>query len=399
MPYLKFDNPNGFANNKGSVEQFVNYLGKEDFTKDVLTKEFFFNQNNSFVLNNEVVEAIDSNRKGLSKSDAKFYTGSINFSEEELQFIGNDATKIKEYTIKVMEQYAYNFNRGITIDNVNWFAKIEYNRYYKGDDDAVISGLKMQGDAKEGLQTHAHIALGHLTRDGKKKISPKTNHRKTQKGPVQGGFDRDEFKKQCERIFDQMFGYLRPLEESYQFYKIKANGSIEEQVELMHKHSNEKVKRESYQNQSIEQKESRIKQLANYICFGIDKDNVKRIDIDTILELERKTEHKGNVYRSLVNLNRMCKQGKTPLEYDLTAKVIGFANFLEFKQNSLSLEENALPVIIAPERNEGHREPANISYSIPDLFTSNHHGEDPADSFRRKKKKKKGQQRDQDMSL
>lgn len=399
MPYLKLDSPSGSSSNKGSCSSFANYLAKEDFGEKSLTKEFFFNQNSKEILDHQVINAIDKNRKGLSKTDAKFYTGSINFSEEELRFIANDPEKIKDYTIKVMEQYANQFNKGISIKDINWFGKIEYHRYYKGDEEEVKNGTKTQGEQKEGLQTHVHFLIGHMSNDGKKKLSPKTNHRDTQKGPIKGGFNRDEFKQNGEGLFDQMYGYLRPLEESYQYYKVKSNGTISDQVELFQQYSNEKVKKETYLSQSKEQKEHRICQLSNYICHGSDKNNIKRIDTDALLQFEKQTDYNGYIYRSLVNLNRMCKQGKTPYEYDLTQKVIGFASYLESRQTFHHNSEISKPISFIQERSNDTKEVFSDVFSIPNSYSNSHYDEDHVEMQKRKKKKKRPQERDQGMSI
>jgi len=398
MPYLKFDSPSGFADNKGSCASFANYLAKEDFREKSLTKEFFFNHNSKEILEYQVVDAIDNSRKGLSRTDAKFYTGSINFSEEELKFIGNDPEKIKDYTIKVMEQYANQFNKGISISDINWFGKIEYHRYYKGDEEEVKNGTKNQGDEKSGLQTHVHFLIGHMSKNGKKKLSPKTNHRDTQKGPIKGGFNRDEFKQRGEGVFDQMFGYLRPIEESYHYYKVKSNGTISDQVEIIQQYSNEKVKKETYLSQSNEQKEYRINQLANYICHGIDKNNIKKIDTDALLQFEKQTDYNGYIYRSLVNLNRMCKQGKTPDEFDLTQKVIAFASYLESRHTSHLNSENIKPIAFIQERSNESNSVFSDLLSIPNSYSNSHYDEDPVEA-QKKKKKKKRPQRDQGMSI
>lgn len=372
MPYLKFDSS---SSNTGSCYALINYLSKEDFRDNPLSKEFFFNHESSEILDSFVVDAIDYNRKGLTRSDAKFYTGSINFSEEELLFIGNDSSKIKEYSKKVMEQYASNFNRGVSIDNINWFGKIEYKRYFKGDDEETINGIVTQGEIKPGLNTHVHFLVGRKSKDQRLKLSPKTNHRNTQKGPIKGGFNRDEFKMQCEKIFDEMFGYLRPLEESYQFYKIQVNGNVDERVILSNQRANEIVKKESYLSQSIEKKESRISKLANFICHGADREVTKRISIDEIINFEKNTEHRGYVYQSLVNLNRLIKQGKVPAEYDLTDRILVYANFLaqkdlkigkleRLKQDRPIVQSNLDVKIINEKSNTKKRDAKEVPNSI-----------------------------------
>lgn len=397
MPYLKFDKPSGSVGNKNSCSDFISYLTKEDFKDDPTSKEFLFNHTSHLIPDYLAIDAIDGNRKGLGKNDAKFYTGSINFSEEELRFIGNEPDKIKEYSIKVMEQYAQNFNRGITINDLNWFAKIEQSRYYKGDDPEVIAGTRKQGEVKEGLNTHVHFIVGRKTIDGRMKISPKTNHRDTQKGPIKGGFDRDEFKHLCENTFDEMFGYLRPLEESYEFNKIRKNGSIDEKFVLANKFANELVKKETYEMQSIEQKEYRIQQLANYICYGIDKENVKKIDVNALLLQERMFGHSGYVYRSLVNLNRAFKQGKIPKVYDLTEKVMDFAFYLESKESKLEhVKEYIKPIVISSKPKPEVSIDAHLNFA--DQVSQPNHKDDP-DATELLRRKKKGKKKDVDKGM
>lgn len=399
MPYLKFDKPSGSAGNKGTCGDFISYLSKEDFKDDPTSKEFLFNHTCNLIPDYNAINAIDGNRKGLGRNDAKFYTGSINFSEDELQFIGNDPDRIKEYSIKVMEQYAQNFNRGITINDLNWFAKIEQNRYFKGDDPEVIAGTSKQGEVKKGLNTHVHFIVGRKTLDGLKKISPKTNHRDTHKGPIKGGFNRDEFKQQCENIFDEMFGYLRPLEESYEYNKVRKNGSVDEKIVFANEFANELVEKETYATQSIEQKEYRIQQLANYICFGIDKNNVKKIDVNALLLQERMAGHSGIVYRALVNLNRSFKQGKIPKEYDLTERVMNFAFYLESKENkSEHVTEYLKPIAIANEPKPEVNVDAHLNFTDPISHPNHKDDSDAAELLRRKKKRKK-KDVDREMSM
>lgn len=401
MPYLKFDNPKGSSDNKGSCGKFLYYISKEDYNdkENPLSKEFLFNHTSNLIPDYEAIEAIDSNRKGLGKNDAKFYTGSINFSEEELLFIGCNSEKIKTYTIKVMEQYAENFNRGISLDDLVWFAKIEQNRYYNGDDPEVVNGSKKQGQVKEKLNTHAHFIIGRKTKDGSKKISPKTNHRNTQKGPITGGFNRDEFKQQGERIFDEMFGYLRPLEETYLFNNVRVNGTIDEKYEMAKNHANELVKKETYAEQSVEQKEYRIQQLANYICHGIDKGNVKKIDVNALLIQERMFNHSGYVYRSLVNLNRAFKQGKIPNEYDLTEKVMDFAFYLESRA-SIHENENTIvsPIAFLSENKPEFDTNFNMGF-VESITHSNSKDDLDATELLRRKKKGKKKSQDKGMSM
>ena len=43
----------------------------------------------------------------------------------------------------------------------------------------------------------------------KKKLSPLTNHKNTNKGIIKGGFDRVKLFQQAEQGFDKLFNYQR----------------------------------------------------------------------------------------------------------------------------------------------------------------------------------------------
>lgn len=392
MPYVKFDDPQSFADNKGSCSTFINYLSKEDF-QDGISKEFFFDHKEKRILDFAIVDMLDHNKQGLGANDAKFYTGSINFSEKELEFIGNDTKKIRDYTIKVMEQYAAQFNRSVTIDDLNWFAKIEHTRSYKGNDAAVQNGLHCQGEKKEGLQTHVHFIIGRKSKDGKRKLSPKTNHRETTAGPIRGGFDRNSFKQQSEAIFDLMFGYLRPLEESYQYLNSMKNGNLESRMESVTRQASNRALGQQYRSLSNLQKQEKIKKLAHFICYGGKAHSVKQLNVDLLLEVEKGGRYSGAIYRSLVGLNEKMKAGQIPSEYDLTNLVIANANFMESQVTSPSPEE---PTKVVSLQNEDASR-ASLEY----LYDSIVHGsapsneyEDELEAMRKRKKKRQDLERE-----
>lgn len=391
MPYIKFDNPKSFASNKESSSAFIHYLSKEDFTIENLSKEFFFNQSSKLIPDFEVIESIDKNRKGLGKNDAKFYTGSVNLSAEELLFLNNDLNKIKEYTVKVMELYAAQFNKSLNIDNLNWYAKIEKNRYYKGDDKEVENGTAKQGDIKPGI--HAHFIIGHKSKDNNTKISPKTNHRNTTKGPIVGGFDRDSFKEICELKFDEMFKYLRPIEQTYRYNKIKANGSLDKQVQIISGMADDRIDRRGYHLLTHTEKEGKIEKLANFICFGGSKSSVKMIDVELLVKIEKENSYSGHIYRSLLSLNRNMKDGKTPQEYNLTELIINHAQFL-LKSDTHTPKQTQSSVIAMNQKfaEEYQSSWSNIPLIIPNVGLGNSHSEtqdDIAEAMRRKKKKRR----------
>lgn len=58
--------------NSQSCQELVNYLGKENEGKELMDKEFFFNQQNDILTDNHVIQTIDNNRKGLKNMMPNF---------------------------------------------------------------------------------------------------------------------------------------------------------------------------------------------------------------------------------------------------------------------------------------------------------------------------------------
>lgn len=339
MPYIKFDTPTGTSSNKGSCGTLVNYLLKED--KELKQeKEYFFNHKNDMINSTNVLESIDSNRQGLKKVDAKFYSGSINFSEEELRFIDNDFKKIKKYTIEVFKQYAENFNEGLSINNVNWYAKIESNRYYKGDDEAVKSGKVKQGEVKSGLNTHVHFIVGRKSVDGKMKLSPVTNHINTSKGAVKGGFNRDQFKKNCETAFDNGFSYNRNYDEKYIYLNDQSKG-LKEVLIMNVKLESDRIK---FDKQKPDKRNLKLEKLINHINGILEKRGAEKLNKNLILDEAVKNKYNGSIYKSLINLNFKVHEN-TELPKDIDRFVLDYTNFL-------NLPFNKLPVSIKKEKIE-----------------------------------------------
>src|ERR1017187_8419296 len=111
---LKIGRPKGDGkkglSNTGSCGQYVKYLCKEDKEKDQ-DRELFFNQDRDDVLPEEVSKSIDSDRSGLKKTDAKFYSIIIAPEDRELEHIVWDKKKLKDYAREVMDIYAKSFSR------------------------------------------------------------------------------------------------------------------------------------------------------------------------------------------------------------------------------------------------------------------------------------------------
>ncbi|MDN4167041.1 DUF5712 family protein [Cytophagales bacterium LB-30] len=203
------------GNNKGSCTKLVDYLEKENKEKALLEKRFFFDEVNDMVSSHVVKESIDANHHKLGRNDAKFFMLVISPSEKELQHIACDEKKLMAYTRKVMDNYAYTFNKGITGTDLLWFAKVEEFRKEKG-----------KKQPKEGLQWHVHVIVSRYDKQKRYKLSPLTNHRNTTSGIARGGFDRNAFRENGERAFDQLFDYKRAFQESWEYQNAMKNGNV-----------------------------------------------------------------------------------------------------------------------------------------------------------------------------
>ena len=199
--------------NTGSVKQYVEYLCKEDAEKGA-EQELFFSHDRDDVLANEVIKGIDKNRHGLGKNDTKFYSVILAPEESELEKLEHDKKLLKEYTRKVMDTYARGFNgrdgknKGLKGSDLNYFCKLEDNRYYKGSDEEVKMGVVKQGDKKPGTgHVHIHVIVGRKDRSNKYKISPLAPQKKL--------FHLNGFQLKAGYLFDKMVkkvGSARHLE-------------------------------------------------------------------------------------------------------------------------------------------------------------------------------------------
>lgn len=231
------------GNNKGSCIQLATYLEKENDKKLELERSYFFSMDRDRCNKWQVVQQIDNNGKGqgLERKDDRFYSLVISPSQAELAHIGDDPQLLKDYTRQVMENYAANFNKGISSEHLVWYAKIEHERKHGFDSSDVKAGLAQANELKMGDQRHIHIIVsrcaarenGHVLQaervmtnhDRTMSLSPMTNQRGMTNGAVKSGFDRDAFFRANERSFDEHFGYGRSLTESYDYCNALKNGS------------------------------------------------------------------------------------------------------------------------------------------------------------------------------
>lgn len=215
-----------YSNTESSVD-CVEYLEHEDLERlaQGKTMEQFFSRENDFINSSEVTHLIDTNKQKLCKTDAKFFVLTISPNESEIKALGStpeeQAINLRAYVRQtVMNEYALNFNKGLTQEDIRYFGKIHHER--------KNSFLK-----KDNM--HVHVIVSRKTENGRLKVSPQTNHRNTTKGTVKGGFDRSNFFQKCEEGFDLKFGYRRAIENSYAYFNTMKNGSLEQQKELIRK--------------------------------------------------------------------------------------------------------------------------------------------------------------------
>lgn len=229
------------GNNKGSSGQLVHYLDKENRLFDEAS-ELWFNGNSDDIRSYKVKHALDNNIAKLCKDDSKFFLINISPSQKEIAFLkeefGEDdiGQALKEFGVKIMDEYAKNFNRpGIESENdLLWFGKLENHRYYTHKDAEVKSGEKKRGEPKPGEQVHVQIIVSRKDITNVIKLSPMNKSRGSniEHSKKLGQFNRAAFKESGEKLFDQYFGFDRGLKDTFRYANIQKNGTVEQKMEL-----------------------------------------------------------------------------------------------------------------------------------------------------------------------
>lgn len=265
----------GTYNNAGSSRRLANYLEHEDMERmeQGIYTEGFFNLTDDNIYKSQVVKDIDSNIGQLMKTDAKFYAIHVSPSEKELRAMGNtqqeQAEAMKRYIREVIiPEYAKNFNKGLSADDIKFYGKIHFSRDRSGNE----------------LNMHCHLIVSRKDQSNKKKLSPLTNHKNTTKGVIKGGFDRKNLFQQAEQGFDRLFGYNRQLTESFEYYNTMKNGSISDQLKMQ-------------EWQIAGEREN--KQAVSLIDFGL----------SSVLGIVTPEQSNGNVKQPLKRLKKRKKWG------------------------------------------------------------------------------------------
>ncbi|PZU20151.1 MAG: hypothetical protein DI589_18845 [Shinella sp.] len=222
---VDFDNS---KKNLGSSKKMFEYLNKENKGKFDDEKDLLFNQFRDDITPEEATETIDKNVAKLSKNEEKYFSFHISPSASEIKQIDGDTQKMKDFVRNVMDEYAKNFNKGLTAKDLVYFAKIERTREFKNKDIEVQNGFSAVGQKKTGDQLHVHVVVSRKDVTNTKKLSPKDNakggsnfHVPGKEKTISRGFDRNKFFNKVESLFDSTFNYHRTPEESYEFRRLQ----------------------------------------------------------------------------------------------------------------------------------------------------------------------------------
>jgi len=234
------------GNNKGSSGALVNYLEKENDLKNgknsVSDYENWFNGVRNDIKRQEVRVKIDNNIAKLGRDDSKFFLININPSQKELEHLngkyGKEGTKekLKEFAVKVMDEYAKNFKRpGINSHkDLLWYGKHENFRYYKHTDNEVKDGTRKTGERKEGKQDHIQIIVSRKDITNTIKLSPQNTSKGKNKvhSAKLGEFNRTAFKQSGESLFDDFFGFDRGLKDTLAYVNTMKNGTVAQKKQM-----------------------------------------------------------------------------------------------------------------------------------------------------------------------
>jgi len=258
------------GNNKGSSGQLVHYLDKENRLLEQLAPEQWFNGSNINIPSHEVRRSLDNNIAKLSRDDAKFFLINISPSQKEIAFLkeqyGDDTqAQFKAYAVKVMDEYAHNFNRPGIENNRDllWYGKLEKHRYYSHKDKEVKNGLKKRGERKPGEQMHIQLIVSRKDRTNSIKLSPmnKSRGKNIEHSKKLGQFDRSQFANSGEKLFDQTFGFDRKLEETFEYAKTQKNGNLKERMALREKVNDQQQQRSRQRGQDKQQSKAQQNHL------------------------------------------------------------------------------------------------------------------------------------------
>lgn len=230
---VKIQNKAPFSsdNNTGTCKGYVTYLQHEKEDKEkagILGEDIpFFDAFGDEADAKSVIDSIDGNKKQLHKTDTKYYSNIISFSDEETALMGDTREQRLKAThalvAKMMEAYARNFNHdGVrSREDLLFYYTIHE---YRGNASALKPGL------------HVHMIISRKDRSNTYKLSPMTNHRKGTSGVIKHGFHRNDYYRECERIFDEHFKHERSVEQSFDYCNAMRHVTEEERAEQLRRY-------------------------------------------------------------------------------------------------------------------------------------------------------------------
>ena len=230
---VKIQNKAPFSsdNNTGTCKGYVTYLQHEKEDKEkagILGEDIpFFDAFGDEADAKSVIDSIDGNKKQLHKTDTKYYSNIISFSDEETALMGDTREQRLNAThalvAKMMDAYARNFNHeGVrSREDLLFYYTIHE---YRGNASALKPGL------------HVHMIISRKDRSNTYKLSPMTNHRKGTSGVIKHGFHRNDYYRECERIFDEHFKHERSVEQSFDYCNAMRHGTEEERAEQLRRY-------------------------------------------------------------------------------------------------------------------------------------------------------------------
>lgn len=202
------------SKNTASARAYLEYLTHENAERRErgLTEFPFFKPDGTPVSKEEIIDKLDRNHAQLSLTDTKFFS----------LIIAPDPVKEAPAMGETEEEI---FNNCVTL------ARTVSDAYAKGFHREGIEGHKDLNIwwcihfTRNGVPgVHLHGIVGRKARNGKK-LSPMTNHRDTKKGPVLGGFDREAFVAECEKILDELLDIDRSVVDTYEFKRAMKKGT------------------------------------------------------------------------------------------------------------------------------------------------------------------------------
>jgi hypothetical protein len=311
--YAKVINPktNGkkVYDNKGSSLRTTNYLVKE--AKAAGEEATFFGAPGSpYKTAEEVVAMLDGNVKGLRKDDAKFYSLVLSPSPEELAYMGNDPKALERYTQNVMDDYAKNFTlkNGKELGEVNlvWAAIIHQDRKNRGTDEGV------QGERKEGLQTHIHVTVSARDAEQKITLNPLSTPDR---------FNRVQFQAKAVAQFEIQFGrmgnhnLMKPDPTRQELIAEKAE-------EITTKAAANKREKKPLTEQQIAAKDARLDVQVARVNSKLDAS--QQLDPARVKEAAKERSYDNVFYATLVKIERNAEKGRythKPYDYLTTGRV------------------------------------------------------------------------------